>query len=96
MALDSIPALKGFPSVNSVMEDRRGDIWAARWGALTQTSPDGILKTILTVKDGFYDREIRGIAEDSKGTFGPEIGRDCIVMTLHISGCCDSPLRMGW
>lgn len=66
-SLDTASALNQFPSVNSVLEDKYGNIWAARWGALTQTSPEGILKTYLTVKDGFYDRENRGLAEDSKG-----------------------------
>jgi ligand-binding sensor domain-containing protein/two-component sensor histidine kinase len=65
IALDTMA--KEFPSVNSILEDKEGNIWAARWGALTQVTPEGVLKTILTVHDGFYDRENRGLAEDSRG-----------------------------
>jgi signal transduction histidine kinase len=67
VTLDTIASIKKFPSVNSVWEDKHGNIWAARWGALTQTSPEGNLKLLLTVKDGFYDTEIRGLAEDAAG-----------------------------
>jgi signal transduction histidine kinase/ligand-binding sensor domain-containing protein len=67
VTLDTIPSLKKFLSVNSVLEDKHGNIWAARWGALTQTSPEGNLKLLLTVRDGFYDTEIRGLAEDAAG-----------------------------
>lgn len=67
VALDTAAALQNFRAVNSILEDTHGNIWTARWGALTQTSPEGKIKKILTVKDGFYDREIKGLAEDAHG-----------------------------
>lgn len=54
-------------AVNTVLEDRHGNIWAARWGSLTSMSKTGELTTVLTPKDGFVDRQIRGLAEDHNG-----------------------------
>lgn len=60
---DSIP----WRAVNTLFEDRNGNIWAARWGCLTQTSPDGKLMNVFTTADGFHDQECSGIVEDASG-----------------------------
>ncbi|HZI23921.1 MAG TPA: two-component regulator propeller domain-containing protein, partial [Chryseolinea sp.] len=54
-------------AVNSIIEDRSGNVWAARWGSLTRMSEKGKLDKILNVRDGFNDREIKGLAEDNAG-----------------------------
>ncbi|MBL0739902.1 ligand-binding sensor domain-containing protein [Chryseolinea lacunae] len=54
-------------AVTSMMEDRQGNIWAARWGSLTQMSGEGKLITAFTTANGFYDRENRGLVEDRSG-----------------------------
>ncbi len=55
------------PAVTSLLEDNEGNVWAARWGSLTMMSKVGVLNTILTTQDGFYDREIHGLVEDYVG-----------------------------
>ncbi len=67
--LDTIKSLVAkFPATNSLVEDKEGDIWSARWGALAEISASGNnLKTLLSAKDGFEDVEIRGLALDYKG-----------------------------
>lgn len=54
-------------AVNSLLEDSRGNIWAARWGSLTMMPEKGRLTSIVTAKEGFYDREIKGLVEDYAG-----------------------------
>ena len=54
-------------AVNSIMEDKNGNVWAARWGSLTMMSEIGKLDKILNSKDGFNDREIKGLVEDNSG-----------------------------
>jgi signal transduction histidine kinase/ligand-binding sensor domain-containing protein len=54
-------------AVNTLLEDRDGNMWAARWGSLTSMSKLGKLTTVLTPNDGFVDRQIRGLAEDHNG-----------------------------
>ena len=54
-------------AVNSILEDRNSNIWAARWGGITQMSPDRKVLSTYTTADGFYDRENRGLAEDKEG-----------------------------
>lgn len=54
-------------AVTSMLEDRHGNIWAARWGSLTQMSGEGKIGTAFTTASGFYDRENRGLAEDRMG-----------------------------
>ena len=54
-------------AVNSLLEDKNGNIWAARWGSLTMMSEKGKLERILNSKDGFSDREIKGLVEDNTG-----------------------------
>jgi len=54
-------------AVNSIMEDKNGNVWAARWGSLTMMSGVGKLDRILNSKDGFNDREIKGLVEDNTG-----------------------------
>ncbi|GAB2790062.1 hypothetical protein GCM10027275_38660 [Rhabdobacter roseus] len=56
------------PATNSLLMARNGHLWAARWGSVTESRPDGKLLTILTAQDGLYDRENRGLAEDQDGT----------------------------
>ena len=56
------------PATNSVMMARNGHLWAARWGSVTEQRPDGQLLTVLTARDGLYDRENRRLAEDRNGT----------------------------
>jgi sugar lactone lactonase YvrE/signal transduction histidine kinase len=55
------------PAANTVYTDRRGNLWAARWGSVTQMDPDGRILTVLTSRDGLYDRENKGLAEDRSG-----------------------------
>ena len=54
-------------AVNSIIEDKNGNVWAARWGSLTMMSEIGKLDKILNSKDGFNDREIKGLVEDNSG-----------------------------
>ncbi|MGA0560797.1 triple tyrosine motif-containing protein, partial [Larkinella sp. VNQ87] len=56
------------PATNSILVTRNGHLWAARWGSVTESSPDGKLLTTLTARDGLYDRENRQLAEDQNGT----------------------------
>ncbi len=53
---------------NALLFSRNGHLWAARWGSVTESRPDGTLLTILTARDGLYDRENRRLAEDRDGT----------------------------
>ncbi|QHT66686.1 hypothetical protein GXP67_08445 [Rhodocytophaga rosea] len=62
------PALRNQdPAVNTLLEDHNGNIWAARWGSITQTDKNGVIRTVLTSKEGLSDRENRGLAEDKWG-----------------------------
>lgn len=54
-------------AVTSLLEDSHGNIWAARWGSLTQLSTQGKFLSTYTTVSGFYDRENRGLAEDNAG-----------------------------
>ncbi|MCD9018948.1 sensor histidine kinase [Parachryseolinea silvisoli] len=54
-------------SVNTLLHDRQGNLWAARWGSLTCMNPAGELMMVLTTRDGFVDRQIQGLAEDDAG-----------------------------
>ncbi len=54
-------------SVNSLLEDSHGNIWAARWGSLTQMSPEGRLLKMYSVADGLFDQECHGLVEDASG-----------------------------
>lgn len=54
-------------ATNAIMIARNGHVWAARWGSITDRTPDGRLSTILTARHGLYDRENRHLAEDSDG-----------------------------
>jgi ligand-binding sensor domain-containing protein/two-component sensor histidine kinase len=63
----NIPDTMAWRSVNSMLEDKEGNIWAARWGAITQVSLDGQIKNIFTSRSGFYDQECGGLAEDEAG-----------------------------
>ncbi len=56
------------PATNGLLIARNGHLWAARWGSVTESRPDGTLLTILTARDGLYDRENRRLAEDQAGT----------------------------
>ncbi len=56
------------PATNALLIARNGHIWAARWGSVTERTPDGKLLTRLTTRTGLYDRETRRLAEDGSGT----------------------------
>lgn len=56
------------PAINSLLVARNGHVWAARWGSVTESGPDGKLLTVLTARDGLFDRENRQVAEDQNGT----------------------------
>jgi ligand-binding sensor domain-containing protein/two-component sensor histidine kinase len=53
-------------AINTVMEDRRGNLWTARWGCLIKTANNNI-QDVVGVDEGFNDREIKGLAEDASG-----------------------------
>ena len=53
------------PAVNTLYEDHAGNIWAARWGSVTKSNPEGILE--LSIRDGLADRENKGVVEDGFG-----------------------------
>jgi len=55
-------------ATNTLLIARTSQIWAARWGSVTETSPDGTLRTVLTARHGLFDRENRRLAEDQTGT----------------------------
>ncbi len=65
LVLDSYPALDR--AALFLYEDHRGHIWTARWGSVTETDARGKIKTLLTTKDGLYDRENSGIVKDRFG-----------------------------
>src|SRR5690606_15561597 len=52
-------------AVNSLLEDKQGNIWAARWGSLTRVSPKGEVLNLFTT--GFHDLENSGLVEDASG-----------------------------
>ncbi|MEJ7646108.1 MAG: two-component regulator propeller domain-containing protein [Chryseolinea sp.] len=54
-------------AVNSLLEDKLGNIWAARWGGLTEVSASGALLNIFTTEHGFHDQECSGLVEDDSG-----------------------------
>jgi signal transduction histidine kinase/ligand-binding sensor domain-containing protein len=54
-------------AVNSLLEDRSGNIWAARWGSLTKMKDVGTIETVIATQDGFADRQIQRLAEDYNG-----------------------------
>jgi ligand-binding sensor domain-containing protein/two-component sensor histidine kinase len=64
---DNIPDSMVWRAVNSLLEDKQGNIWAARWGSLTQVSPEGRLRNVFTTRDGFQDQECSGLVEDQAG-----------------------------
>ncbi|HEX6226007.1 MAG TPA: two-component regulator propeller domain-containing protein [Chryseolinea sp.] len=64
---EEVPEALDDTAVNSLMEDRHGNVWAARWGSLTRMSEIGKLDKILGTQDGFNDREIKGLVEDHSG-----------------------------
>jgi ligand-binding sensor domain-containing protein/two-component sensor histidine kinase len=53
------------PAVNTLHEDREGNIWAARWGSVTKSRPDGSIE--LNLRYGLADRENKGVVQDGKG-----------------------------
>ncbi|MBC3788321.1 ligand-binding sensor domain-containing protein [Spirosoma utsteinense] len=55
-------------ATNSLLISRNGHLWAARWGSVTESRPDGKLLTLLTARNGLFDRENRRLAEDKNGT----------------------------
>ncbi|AUD01082.1 sensor histidine kinase [Spirosoma pollinicola] len=55
-------------ATNAIMLAKNGHLWAARWGSVTESMPDGKIRTILTARNGLYDRENRRLAEDKEGT----------------------------
>ncbi|QJD77260.1 sensor histidine kinase [Spirosoma rhododendri] len=55
------------PATNALLVARSGHVWAARWGSVTESAPDGTLLTVLTSRNGLYDRETRRLAEDGAG-----------------------------
>lgn len=55
------------PATNALLVSRNGHLWAARWGSVTESTPDGKLLTLLTARNGLYDRETRRLAEDGAG-----------------------------
>ncbi|HZI24777.1 MAG TPA: two-component regulator propeller domain-containing protein, partial [Chryseolinea sp.] len=64
---DVLPQESDDRTVNTLLEDRHGNVWAARWGSLTLTEKAGHIKKVVSIKDGFKDREIKGLAEDQAG-----------------------------
>ncbi|GAB3318771.1 hypothetical protein GCM10027299_10660 [Larkinella ripae] len=56
------------PATNDLLIARNGHLWAARWGSVTESLPNGRLLTTLTARNGLYDRENRQLAEDQNGT----------------------------
>jgi ligand-binding sensor domain-containing protein/two-component sensor histidine kinase len=62
----SMPEAVDDRAVNSLLEDRNGNLWAARWGSVTMTA-NGKIEKVLNLTDGFNDREIKGLAEDTFG-----------------------------
>jgi ligand-binding sensor domain-containing protein len=56
------------PASNGILVARNGHIWVGRWGSVTESQPDGKLLTVLTARNGLYDRENRRLVEDQDGT----------------------------
>jgi ligand-binding sensor domain-containing protein/signal transduction histidine kinase len=54
-------------AVNTLLEDREGNVWAARWGSLTMMKTIGSIEKAFGARDGFADREIKGLAQDKNG-----------------------------
>ena len=73
------------PAVNSLLIDAKENIWAARWGGLTGSLSNGTVKTTFTTDNGFYDHEVRGLAQDYLGNIwiGNYEGIYCFVPTLN-------------
>lgn len=55
-------------ATNDVLINHTGQIWAARWGSVTESNPDGTFRQVLTAQNGFLDRENRQLIEDQTGT----------------------------
>lgn len=72
-------------AVNSLLMDRQGRVWAARWGSLTQITEVGKLNKIISLRDGFTDREIKGLQEDFQGNIwiGNHEGLYCFNPSLN-------------
>src|SRR5690606_10062732 len=54
-------------AVNSILQARNGMMWGACWGGLVRVDSTGRVEEVLGMRDGFFDREIKGIAEDING-----------------------------
>jgi ligand-binding sensor domain-containing protein/signal transduction histidine kinase len=54
-------------AANSLYEDHQGHLWTTRWGNVSERNAKGAIKTLLTTKDGLYDRENNGLTEDRFG-----------------------------
>ncbi|MEO7989673.1 MAG: two-component regulator propeller domain-containing protein [Chryseolinea sp.] len=65
--LDPAEITSNYPAANSLLIDADENVWAARWGGLTYSSPNGKIKRTITTDDGFYDHENRGLAYDYQG-----------------------------
>ncbi len=68
------------PTVNTLLEDHKGNVWAARWGSVTLMPEVGKISKVISSKDGFSDREIKGLVEDFQGNLwvGNHEGLYCI------------------
>ncbi len=54
-------------ATNALLIAKNGHVWAARWGSVTESTPTGAVRTVLTARNGLYDRETRQLAEDRVG-----------------------------
>ncbi|GAB3012016.1 hypothetical protein GCM10027185_02630 [Spirosoma pulveris] len=55
-------------ATNALMIAGNGHVWAARWGSITEQTANGRLSTLLSARNGLYDRENRRLVEDGEGT----------------------------
>lgn len=56
------------PATNQLLIAHTGQVWAARWGSVTESDSNGRIHTLLTAQDGLLDRENRRLVEDQTGT----------------------------
>ncbi|WP_276374548.1 sensor histidine kinase [Chryseolinea sp. H1M3-3] len=80
---ETLPAGVDDPTVNTLLEDHNGNVWAARWGSITMMPEVGKISKVVNAKDGFSDREIKGLVEDFQGNLwvGNHEGLYCINTT---------------
>lgn len=55
-------------AANELLIGRNGHIWAARWGSVTESQPTGKLLTLLTARNGLFDRQNERLAEAQDST----------------------------